>query len=210
MEHLEAHLTKQNYFVVNQGYPSREKSVAQLSQEAIPPALSKCGGAKRINFVTDSLGGILVRYHLSQADIPNLGRVVMLAPPNQGSEVPDKLGDMPGFSQINGPAGQELGTENSSLPRRLGAADFDLGVVAGNRSINLFLSMLIPGKDDGKVSVDNTKLDGMNDHITLPVSHPFIMRDDDAIYQVSQYLALGRFDHIAAQRDNYLVKTAKN
>lgn len=123
----------------------------------------------------------------------------MLGPPNQGSEVVDALADVPGFQLINGVAGTQLGTEETSVPRQLGPASFDLGIIAGTRSINLILSAIIPGSDDGKVSVENARLEGMNDFITLPVSHPFLMKDGEVIRQVIYYLRHGEFDRKPAE-----------
>ena len=82
----------------------------------------------------------------------------MIGPPNKGSEVVGKLRDVPGFYFIHGEAGLELGTGETSVPNQLGQANFDLGIIAGTRSNNLILSGMIPGVDDGKVSVENTKL----------------------------------------------------
>jgi len=148
---------------------------------------------QKVHFVTHSLGGILVRQYLLHHQIDNLGRVVMLGPPNKGSEVVDKLRDFPGFRFINGEAGLEMGTGESSVPNKLGAANFDLGIIAGTRSVNLILSRMIPGTDDGKVSVENTRLEGMRDHLQMKVTHPFMMRNAKVIEQVIHYLETGRF-----------------
>ncbi len=122
-----------------------------------------------------------------------MGQVVMLSPPNQGSEVIDKLRNMPGFYWLNGPAGQQLGTDKDSIPMKLGKVDFKLGIITGNKSINLFLSLIIPGDDDGKVSIENAKVTGMTDFMVLPHSHPFIMRSEEVIYQTKHFLEHGRF-----------------
>jgi len=156
-------------------------------------ALTSCGEATSIHFVTHSMGGILLRYYLSQHTLSNLGRVVMLGPPNKGSQVVDRMGGWPGFKAINGPAGLQLGTSESSVPNAIGPAQFDLGIIAGTRSVNLLLSTQIPGADDGKVSVENTKLEGMNDHVTLPVTHTFMMKNKKVIAQVMHYLKHGVF-----------------
>ena len=193
MEKMAEHLTDEGYHVVNLGYPSRHHAIEMLSDMAITPALKKCGDKEKINFVTHSLGGILVRQYLAKQEINNLHRVVMLGPPNQGSEVVDKLAGVPGFYWINGDAGMQLGTDANSKPIALGNADFDLGVIAGSSSINLILSYLIPGTDDGKVSVERTKLEGMNDHIVMPVTHPFMMKNKQVIKQVVNYLRYGKF-----------------
>ena len=118
----------------------------------------------------------------------------MLGPPNMGSEVVDKLNNVPGFKIINGDAGMQLGTGELSVPNSLGPATFDVGIIAGNKSINLFLSYLIPGTDDGKVSIESTRLKGMNDHIEIPTTHTFMMTNDEVISQVIYYLKNGSFE----------------
>jgi len=195
MVKMQENLETEGYEVINVDYPSTKHNIEYLADYAITPSLAKCSPGGKIHFVTHSLGGILVRQYLSQHEMSELGRVVMLGPPNQGSEVVDKLGNFPGFYFINGDAGLQLGTGELSVPNQLGRADFDVGIIAGTRSINLILSMLIPDSDDGKVSVERTKLEGMNDHISLPVSHPFIMKDNEVITQVIHYLKHGRFVH---------------
>ena len=174
-------------------------TIGQLAETVVGRAVADCenDGATRIHFVTYSLGGILVRSYLARHAIANLGRVVMLGPPNQGSEVVDKLGGWRLFKKINGPAGNELGTDKDSVPNKLGPADFDVGIIAWNRSINWINSWLIPGRDDGKVSVERTKLAGMADWIQLPVSHPFIMRNPAAIRQTICFLREGKFARTA-------------
>ncbi|QSP96442.1 alpha/beta hydrolase [Marinobacter salinisoli] len=193
MEDMEHALRRAGFLPINDSYPSRDHPIEELAELAIPPALEKCPTGMTVNFVTHSLGGILVRQYLDQHTIEHLGRVVMLGPPNQGSEVVDELRDVPGFYFINGDAGLQLGTGESSVPKALGKADFDLGIIAGTQSINWILSTLIPDTDDGKVSVENTKLEGMDEHIEMPVTHPFMMQDDEVIAQVIHYLRHGRF-----------------
>jgi triacylglycerol lipase len=196
MVKMERALTDAGYKVRNVNYPSRTASVEKLADDAIGKAVGDCqrDGATKINFVTHSLGGILVRSYLARHTIPNLGRVVMLAPPNQGSEIVDKLGGWPIFKWINGPAGHELGTDKNSTPNKLGAANFPVGIIAGDRSINWINSFLIPGSDDGKVSVERTKLAGMTDHIVIHATHPFIMKNHEAIRQTIQFLRDGNFN----------------
>lgn len=195
MAKMEAQLSENGFYVVNLGYPSREFTVEILAEKAITPALEACENQADINFVTHSLGGILIRQYLLAHNIPNLNHVVMLGPPNQGSEVVDKLHDVPGFHFLNGDAGLQLGTSNMSAPNSIGPASFDVGIIAGTQSINWILSALIPGDDDGKVSIENTKLEGMNDHIEMATTHPFMMKNDKVITQVIYYLHHGHFDH---------------
>jgi triacylglycerol lipase len=189
-------LTQSGCKVLNMEYRSRSAGIAKLSDDAIGQAVADCQkrGAGTIDFVTHSLGGILVRSYLARHELANLGRVVMLGPPNQGSEVVDKLGSWWLFQKINGPAGNELGTGPDSTPNKLGAANFCLGVIAGDRSINWINSLMIPGPDDGKVSVERTKLAGMADHIVIHVTHPLLMRNRSVINQTIYFLKNGIFE----------------
>jgi triacylglycerol esterase/lipase EstA (alpha/beta hydrolase family) len=197
MQTLQRALRARGYQVENIDYPSRKHGIAVLAELAIGDALARCATTqvRRIHFVTHSLGGILVRYYLTHHRIGKLGRVVMLAPPNQGSEVVDRFGTLPGYRWLNGPAGFELGTRHDSIPLQLGAVDYPVGVIAGTRSVNPILSMALPAPDDGKVSLPRAKLAGMRDFLSVPVSHPFIMRNAAVIQQVIRFLETECFDH---------------
>lgn len=202
MEKMERALTDAGYFVVNVDYLSRKHPIEILTPMVLPDTLEQCARqeASRIHFVTHSMGGILLRHYLHDQTIEQLGRVVMMGPPNQGSQVVDKLKSVPGFKAFNGPAGIQLGTGETDIPKKLGAVKFELGVIAGTRSINLFLSRYLPNPDDGKVSVENTKVDGMCALVTLPVSHPFLMKNKKVIAQTLSFLQSGTFTGESAQR----------
>lgn len=193
MSKLAASLEKAHFYPVNFDYQSREHSIETLAENVIRSAIRRCEGKEKIHFVTHSMGGILVRYYLSQNSIENLGRIVMLGPPNKGSEAVDAYRRVPGFKMIGGPAGLQLGTGKLSVPKMIGAANFEVGIIAGTRSINLILSSILPGKDDGKVTVESTHLSGMSDHIALPVTHPFMMKNKKVIAQVIHFLQTGKF-----------------
>jgi triacylglycerol lipase len=195
MAHIEQALIAAGYAVASLQYPSRQKTVQQIADEDLAPLILKCQTNRpvRIHFVAHSLGNIILRQYFTNHTLTNAGRIVMLGPPNQGSEVVDKLGRFTLFDWVNGPAGQQLGTSSNSLPSRLPAPPVEVGVIAGTRSINWLLSALIPGRDDGKVSVERAKLSGMADFAEVAIAHPFLMRHPKAIELTLSFLKNGSF-----------------
>jgi hypothetical protein len=196
---MEEYIAASGYTVHNYSYPSRKMPIEALASESIPAAAQTCRdqGTTRISFVTHSMGGILLRYYLEHEELPELGRVVMISPPNQGSELVDVWSEVPGYGALNGPAGYQLGTDSGSLPLQLGRADFEVGVIAGTNTTNPIFSLMIPGEDDGKVSVDRTRLEGMADFLVVPAAHSLIMRDGAVMQQVVHFLEHGKFIHTA-------------
>jgi len=188
-------LSSYGYEVNNINYPSRKKVMNQLVKQHFQPVIKACESKnyKQIHFLTHSMGGIILRCYLANHSIQNLGRSVMLAPPNQGSEIVDRLGHLTLFTLINGPAGNELGTNKNSLPNSLGDLNFDTGIIAGYKSMNPLLSLLIPGTNDGKVSVERAKTKGMKDFLAVPHTHSFIMQRSNIIYQSLFFIQNGYF-----------------
>lgn len=190
---LAAILKKQGYIVHNMDYASTRLTIEQAAEDVFKRALPQLDSSAPLHIVTHSLGGILTRFYLSRHSIANLGRVVMLAPPNHGSEVVDRLGRFRLFHWLNGPAGDQLGTSATSMPALLPAADYPLGIIAGNRSINCLLSLCLPTPNDGKVSVVSTQQAGMQDHLVVNASHPFIINHPHTIHAVGAFLQTGQF-----------------
>lgn len=190
MRPLAAALRDDGHPICNIDYSSRAHDIATLARDYIAPRVHQCfpGHTGPVQFVTHSMGGLVVR-RLAQDHLVRVGRVVMLGPPNQGSEIIDFLGDTGVFRRIAGPAAQELRT--GSAPAA--PVGFELGVLAGRRSLNPWLSLLIPGADDGKVSVASARLAGMRDFRVLDTSHPLILRNQEAIQQTLHFLDHGRF-----------------
>ena len=196
MKRLEWSLQKEDYRVINASYASTRLSVQDAAgwlDGVLKKRTSTSDPVGKIHFVTHSFGGIVLRQYLADRKIENLGRVVMLCPPNRGSELADKLRGNAFYKFFTGPGGQQLGTEASSVPRRLGRADYELGIIAGDRSLNPIFSAWIPGPDDGKVSVASTQLEGMQDSLVIHHSHTWMPWRKDVTIAVSQFLKCGRF-----------------
>jgi triacylglycerol lipase len=197
MTRLACDLRAEGYNVINLAYPSQRADIRTLADSSLGPVFAAVpADGSRIHLVTHSLGGILVRQYLHDHGTPtSLGRVVMLAPPNSGSEIVDRLRGWSLYRRINGPAGIQLGTGDSSVPNRLGAAPsgVEIGIIAGDVSLNPLFSSFIDGPDDGKVSVDRTHLAGESAHLTVPYSHTWLMWRRPVLAQVRTFLRTGGF-----------------
>lgn len=195
MARLEWAFEDKGYRVINVTYPYSKYSIEDTAGICLAGLLKEQihDPTVKIHFVTHSLGGIVLREYLSNNTVTNLGRVVMIAPPNHGSELVDKFRNFPFFKFFTGPAGQQLGTDPESLPEKLGPADFELGVIAGNFTLNPFYSWFLPGPDDGKVSVASTRLEGMDDFVIMPYSHTYLPWRRKVIEASVQFIEHGAF-----------------
>jgi pimeloyl-ACP methyl ester carboxylesterase len=204
MSKIEDRLQEAGYLVWNHHYESTSGTIASLSESAIGDGLRFCAlkQVEKVHFVTHSLGGILVRHYLQDKEIDNLGRIVMLAPPNRGSEVVDTLREYRLYGVAMGPAGMALGTGSDSLPNQLKPISGEIGVIAGNSTSDPWFSPIIPGEDDGKVSVERAKLEEMKDFLVVDSGHTFIMRDDEVIDQILYFLQEGKFNPQLLSRDS--------
>jgi triacylglycerol lipase len=198
MGRLANSLRRDGYRVINVSYSSRSVSLEELAATWLPELLRahKVDTAPRLHFVTHSMGGILLRLYLRDQRPANLGRIVMIAPPNHGSEVAEKLRENCFFRLFTGQNGRRLGTGPDSLPQQLGPLEnVDLGIIAGSRSLNPLFSAWIGRPSDGKVAIESTKLAGMSDHLVVPISHTWLQYRRPVIAQVTAYLRTGKFQH---------------
>ena len=198
MRRLERTLRAHGYDTLNLDYPSRTGDIATLAAHVVRE-IGKWEEKAPVDFVTHSLGGILVRLAVASRELPRerVGRVVMLGTPNGGSELADLLPAMPVIGQLyarlTGPAGLELATTETGLPARLPPVDFEVGVIAGDRSWNPWFSALLREPNDGKVRVDRTRVAGMTDFLVVPHWHPLLVTAPDVIEQVVHFLERGAF-----------------
>ncbi|MBW1899890.1 MAG: hypothetical protein JRI61_12675 [Deltaproteobacteria bacterium] len=195
MRKIENKLTESGFRVWNQTYPSRKFTIEELAESHIMKGLQRCQewGATRIHFITHSLGGILVRDYLQTHKIGKLDKIIMLAPPNHGSEVADKLKGNFFFKRIMGPAGQQLGTGKTDKPKSFKPIPGIIGILAGIKSYDLWFSWIFNGTNDGKVSAEATKLEEMDDFLLVNHGHTFIMNGDDVIEQILHFLKNSKF-----------------
>ena len=194
MKNLEKLLASKGYKVFNLDYPSTDHTLDKLTAMVAADIRNKIRADKPVHFIGYSMGGIVTRAVLNKYRPDNLGRVVQLASPNKGSEVADFLKDNWLYDKVYGPAGKQLTTEGAGIDELLGEVDYELGVVAGNFSIDPVSSSIIPGEDDGKVSVESTKVDGMRDHVLVYASHTFFPQNEEVQNQALHFLRTGVFE----------------
>ncbi len=196
MKFLERKLVKIGFHVENINYPSTRLSIEQIAEQYVAPVVQRSSTRKApIHFVTHSMGGIIVRKYLSERSPMHIGRIVMVAPPNLGSEIIDHGQKYEIFGKVMGPAALQLSTSPDSFVNRLGTISFPTGIIAGRRSFNSLLSLLIKGDNDGKVSIEKTRLTGMKDHIVVDASHTFIMNKNIVIKHIIHFLKNTTFIH---------------
>jgi pimeloyl-ACP methyl ester carboxylesterase len=186
---------RRGYHVHNLGYPSRRASIEELAESVGRRIRNVAGDGGVLDIVTHSMGGIVIRAAVAFGTLPaeTIRRVVMLAPPNHGSEVADRLRDFRFYRLATGPAGQQIGTSDDSVPQRLPPPPFEVGIVAGRRSTNSLFSRLLGAEGDGKVTVESAHLDGMRELIVVDRSHTFIMWAPDVLAHTFAFLETGRF-----------------
>lgn len=191
---IEWSLETDGYIVWNKGYPSRRDKIQELTA-VVGDAIEYCreSKTKKIHFVTHSLGGILVREYFQDHDVAEAHRVVMLSPPNHGSEVADKYKDAWWYKTLMGPAGQQLGTDENSIPNQLNPIGLEIGIIAGVSSSDSWFSSVFQDENDGKVSTKSAQLTEMKDFLIVESGHTFIMNSDHVIHQIKAFIEGGKF-----------------
>lgn len=200
MMFLKRRLKKEGYHIISISYPSTKKTLKELALYLYDNSLDDDFWQQwdKVHFVTHSMGGLVAREYLTmyKQEIPRerLGRVVMLAPPLGGSEISDLLSSIPFFQWIFGPAGVELTTEHQSKIES--DIYYELGIIAGAKGWPYFISsQVIPGANDGRVSVENTKTKAMTDHIVTDSSHTLIMNKKVVQNLIIEFLKNGAFGY---------------
>ena len=193
MARIEKALLLNGYQVINFEYDSRKHSIrtaaSMLEKEIgqnVPPY------AKALHFVTHSLGSIIVRYYLAEHDVDNMGRFIMIAPPNHGSLWGKKLVKrLPFFKYILGIAGKEVQhSPGSRLPK---PPPCEFGIIAGGTGNRWGLNPLIPGDNDATICVAETRLEGMKEHILVKGQHTLLLFQKRVINNIISFLGTGKF-----------------
>lgn len=194
---LRQHFDKAGYYTIAMNYPSLRASV-QENAEYLHQVIQSLEGIEKVHIVGFSMGGIVTRQCLAEHDEPRLGRVVFIGTPNQGAELATLLKDWWAFKTFVGPAGQELATAPHGLAPKLPAPACEFGIIAGCRGVDGGYNPLIPGDDDGTVSLDSTRLPGAVDFITFPALHNYLLHKPQIFEATKHFLEQGQFD---AERD---------
>ena len=195
MRRLAAEGARRDYRVRNLGYASRRAGIVAHAEQ-VGRTLSALPDDGPLYAVTHSMGGIILRAALAGGWVApeRIARVVMIAPPNRGSELADWLGRTPLLRLALGPAGPELRTGADGIPDALPPLPCELGIIAGAASRRTLAASLFGGPNDGKVSVARASADGMRDLLVVPRGHTFIMNDPEVIAQTFHFLQHGKFD----------------
>lgn len=186
-------LRNAGYFVCRIDYKSIRRDIFDIKKE-VYRQMNLCfkNNLKKIHFVGHSLGGLLIRSYLSRYKAGNLGRVVIIASPNKGSEWVDHYKNSWWF-QFFGDSVLNLSSKNSDFLNSLKPPYYTLGVIAGNWDAS-FLEHILPGPDDGIVRVNSAKVEGMADFILIEgTTHGLMRYNREVIDQTIYFLAYGKF-----------------
>ena len=196
---LEQGLSKSGYSIMNLHYPSVKAdmdSIVSLVHSRLAPRLQDY---QKINFVTHSLGGIVMRAYLHKHKQSNFQRLVMIAPPNKGAIMAERFEDFFIYKWIYGQTGQKLGKDSTDYWQQIPPPSIDFGIIAGGLGNDKGFNPLIPGDDDGTVGVAETKIAGAQDFIVIPGLHTSLLWQNRTLEQVLYFL---EYNHFKNQEDN--------
>lgn len=194
MNKMASYLSQYNYNIFNLDYPSTKYPIEQLAEMIYQQIQHLYDLDVPLHFIGHSMGGIIIRYLLTQQRPKNLGRVVMLASPNHGSRVINWLRKIWLFRKIYGPGALQLAEGKQGIYNQLPAVDYETGVIAGNSAVDILFWFFLKKPNDGKVTVKSTQVAGMKAHIVLPVAHPFTPQNKQVRKKTREFLQKGRFD----------------
>lgn len=193
MDPIEKELKKAGYRTINISYPSRKYSIAEISSDHIHPLINK-DGCSKVHFVAHSMGGLVTRHYLANHSIDNLGRVILIASPNQGSEIVQKVKNISWLAKILGPGCLEL-AKDSKIITSLAKPYYEIGIISADVSVNPITSLFfLPGPDDGTVTVESTLLDNMHDHTIISSTHTMVLKHHLTHRQIKNFLKYGKFE----------------
>jgi pimeloyl-ACP methyl ester carboxylesterase len=187
---LRVKLEERHVTVVGFDYPSTQVPIEE-SADYLRQMLQSLEGIEQIDLVVHSMGGLVLRTYLRDHRDPRFHRMVMLGVPNLGARMANIVQQNPLYRLIFGPAGQQLIEDPEGYIAGLPTPDFEFAVIGGARGTENGWNPLIPGDDDGTVSVDNTRLPGAADFMTAPVLHSFLMTNEDVVAATCRFLETG-------------------
>ena len=191
---LEIALIEAGFDAVAISYPSTRSTIEEHA-DGLARLLDRQEGSETVSFVTHSMGGLVVRHLLRQDEAWQrriaVRRIVLIAPPNQGSAVARLLKDIPAYRWIYGAAGQQLTpAEVSKIP----LIEHPFAIVAGGTGDGEGFNPLLPGDDDGTVALAETRLEGALDFLVVPEIHAIISNHPDTIRATINFLKHGGFE----------------
>ena len=192
-----AHLARQGFLSILYDYPTRRACVEEhgaalcafIEKEMESMRESEAG---KLHFVTHSMGGLLLRVALRQLSPGTrsaIGRIVMITPPNKGSDVAEAVLRKLFFAEKIVKCLPDLSSVPHSFANTFPEPDetFEIGIIAGSH--------------DRKVAVPSTHLAHERDHLILQSSHTAILFRKQTVHQTVHFLLHGTFEHHLKQGD---------
>jgi len=185
-------MPKEGFVHIPFEYPSTRVPIED-SAGFLHSVIESLTAVSKISFVVHSMGGLVVRQYLKEHKDPRIQRLVMLGTPNSGAEMADMLKRNFVFRTIYGPAGQQLVTDHNGTIKSLPIPEIEFAVIAGGKGDERGFNPLLPGDDDGTVTVASARLPGAADFLLVPKLHSFLMSDETAIAAAKCFVEHGRF-----------------